>query len=140
MGPPPPAVSMSSFRRTTPMVVAALAVVLAVAAGSKPTRAAGGSAVDIYPVAGTKVANPRTTISFRGISTIPKITVTASRSGRHRGHFERHSDHRGATFIPDHAFGEGELVTVHSDTKLTRATSAGNVRFRIYSHPNPDDL
>lgn len=142
MGSPPPAVSMSSFRRSSALVAAALAVVLVVAVGTAPSSGShGGDSVDVYPVAGTKVANPRTTISFRGISTIPKIKVTASKTGRHRGHFEKHSDGKGSTFIPNDAFREGELVTVHSDTtKLTRATSAGNLRFRIYSHPNPDDL
>jgi hypothetical protein len=44
------------------------------------------------------------------------------------------------TFVPDRGFKLGELVTVHSTTPLKRATDADNVRFRIYSKPNPDDL
>src|SRR3712207_8930476 len=71
----------------------------------------------------------------------PYTTLFRSKeTGRHRGKFREHSDGQGVSFIPDEDFELGELVTVHSDTKLKRQTKAGNVRFRIYRSPNPDDL
>jgi hypothetical protein len=129
---------MPTSRRTVSLVVAALAVVVALAAGTSTASAA--DAVAMYPIGGTTTANPATTVSFRGTTSLKDFKVTGSSTGRHRGHFETHSDGQGVSFIPDKHFREGELVTVHSSTPLKRATDAGNVRFRIYSKPNPDDL
>jgi hypothetical protein len=128
-------------RRTVPLVVAALAVVLVAALGEGASSgAASGDAVAMYPIGGTTTANPDTTISFRGTTSLKDFEVKGSSTGTHRGKFRTHSDGQGVSFIPDKSFKLGELVTVHSTTPLKRATKAHNVRFRIYRTPNPDDL
>ena len=131
---------MPSPSRTVPLVAAALAVVLVVALGGGTSSGAEGDAVAMYPIGGTTTANPATSISFRGSTSLKSFRVTGSETGRHSGRFREHSDGQGVSFIPDRDFELGELVTVHSTTKLKRATSAHNVRFRIYRRPNPDDL
>jgi Arylsulfotransferase (ASST) len=132
---------MPSARRPVSLVAAALAVVLVVALGEGASSGAqSGGTVAMYPIGGTTTANPATTISFRGATKLKDFSVTASSTGRHRGKFRKHSDGQGVTFIPDHDFKLGELVAVHSTTPLKRATSAHNVRFRIYRTPNPKDL
>jgi hypothetical protein len=128
-------------KRTIPMLVAALAVVLAVALGGSTSSGAGSSTtVDVYPIAGTRVASPSTTISFRGSTHIKDLTVSGSSTHTHSGHLVTHSDGKGVSFVPDQGFHENELVTVHSSTKLTGATAAGNVRFRILTRPPQDVL
>ena len=124
-------------RRPTPRLVAALAVGLALPAAAAPAASA---AVDVYPIPGTKVANPATTISFRGSAQIKGLIVKGEQSGTHSGHFVEHSDGKGVSFVPDRRFRESEVVTVHATTRLARASSAGNVRFRIYTRPNPKDV
>ena len=137
MGPPRRPAPMSSSPRTIPMLVAALAVVLAVSVGGSPSHGASATpTVAMYPIAGTKVANPSTTVSFRGSTKIKNLTVTGSITKNHTGHLVTHSDGNGVSFVPDKRFREDELVTVHSTTKLTGATSAGNARFRIYTRPD----
>jgi arylsulfotransferase ASST len=132
---------MSSPRRTIPILAAALAVVLAVSAGGSPSRGASASStVDVYPIAGTRVANPATTISFRGSTNIKGLTVSGSKTRTHSGRLVKHSDGTGVSFVPDGQFRENELVTVHSTTRLTGATDAGNVRFRIYTRPDQKTL
>lgn len=132
---------MPSPRRTVPLLAAALAIVLVVALGGGTSSGAeSGDAVAMYPIGGTTTANPATTISFRGATSLKKFSVKGSSTGSHGGDFKEHPDGQGVTFVPDRAFKLGELVTVHSDTKLKRQTPAGNVRFRIYRKPNPDDL
>ena len=133
---------MAAPRRTASLVAAALAIVLAVALGSATSRGASssGKVVDVYPIGGTTTANPSTTVSFRGATKLSHLSVSGSSTGHHSGHFLKHSDGRGVSFIPDRAFKNGELVTVHSSTPLKRATSAGNVHFRIFSKPNRKDL
>jgi hypothetical protein len=133
-----PPSSMHSSRRTSLLVAAALAVVLAVAASGSPSRGASApGAVDVYPIGGTKMVNPDTTISFRGSTTIAGLTVTGSKSGRHSGHLVTHSDGKGVTFVPDSPFRENEGIAVKSTTRLTRADSTGTVRLHTYTRPDP---
>jgi hypothetical protein len=121
----------------TVATVAALLTVLggALASGPESRGAAAGSTIDVYPVAGTTTAGPRTQISFRGTRRISSLTVTGSKSGRHSGRVLEHSDGRGFSFVPDHRFKAGEQVIVRSDKRLTGARSDGTVRFRILTPP-----
>lgn len=128
-------------RRTIPLVVAALAVVLAGAADGSPARRASSHAtVDVYPIAGTKVANPQTTISFRGSTHIKNLTVTGSRTKTHAGHLVVHSDGKGVSFVPDHPFAEDEQVKIHSSTSLTGADSSGDVQIRTFRTPDKQTM
>jgi hypothetical protein len=119
----------------------ALAIVLAVALGvGTSSGAESGGAVAMYPIGGTTTANPDTTISFRGTTSLKDFSVSGSSTHHHSGKWRTHSDGQGVSFIPDKSFKLGELVTVHTTTPVKRATDAHNIRFRIYRTPNPDDL
>src|SRR3954468_1238760 len=132
---------MPSPNRTVPLVAVALAIVLAVALGGGTSSGAeSGDAVAMYPIGGTTTANPDTTISFRGTTSLKDFSVSGSSTHHHSGKWREHSAGQGVTFIPDRGFELGELVTVHTTTPVKRATDADNIRFRIYRKPNPDDL
>jgi len=79
---------------------------------------AAAAEISVYPAPGVTTAMPGTQISFRGApgAQLGPITVTGSRSGRHSGKLEAHSDGNGASFVPDKDFTPGERVTVR--TKL----------------------
>src|SRR5436190_2016436 len=92
--------SRMETRRTIPMLAAALALVLAVAAGGSSSSGASAShTVDVYPIAGTRVASPATTISFRGSTHIKDLSVTGSNTHAHTGHLVTHSDGKGVSFV-----------------------------------------
>ena len=100
------------------------AIALVVLAGSSAAPGAtSATTVDVYPIAGTTTANPRTQISFRGATAVNDLTVTGSRSGLHRGRAIVHPDRVGFSFVPDRPFDDGELVTVSpipSDIRIGR--------------------
>ncbi len=89
--------------------VAALAGALMLLAAA-PARAE----VAAYPAHDVKAASPRTQISFRGLApaALASIRVVGSRSGRHGGRVQAHSDGLGASFLPARPFRGGERVTV----------------------------
>ncbi|HEX4805650.1 MAG TPA: arylsulfotransferase family protein [Conexibacter sp.] len=89
----------------------ALVLVLALGCGS-----AAASVVDVYPSPGTQFASPRTQLSFRGVAPdkVGAISVSGSVTGSHSGHVVAHSDGRGASFVPDKPFAQGETVTVRT--------------------------
>jgi hypothetical protein len=95
----------------------------------------------MYPIGGTSTASPSTQISFRGTKKGPlkDITVIGAKSGVHRGRFAYHSDGQGVSFLPNHPFRDGELVTVRTSAPLVRAKS-GAVTFRILTRPSAKDL
>src|SRR5690349_2003503 len=78
------------------------------------------AAVSVYPAPGVRTAMPGTQISFRGApaAQLGPIAVTGSRSGRHRGKVEAHSDGNGGSFVPDKAFTPGERVTVRTQLDI----------------------
>jgi hypothetical protein len=91
------------------------AALLAVAAGLLlASPAAAAPSIAVFPVAGSRLGSPHTTISFRGVPAagLGAIGVSGSRSGSHTGSIRGHSDGNGASFIPDRAFTPGEVVTV----------------------------
>jgi hypothetical protein len=77
---------------------------------------ASAATISVYPAPGVRTAMPGTQLSFRGApaSKLGRVTVTGSRSGRHRGTFKPHSDGNGASFVPARAFRPGERVTVRT--------------------------
>jgi len=82
--------------------------------------ASAGAVVDAYPSPGTQFASPHTQLSFRGVApaSIHWISVTGTRSGVHRGRLVAHSDGRGASFVPDKPFAQGETVTVRTSLPI----------------------
>jgi hypothetical protein len=97
-----------------------------------PRSARAPGTVSVFPVPGTKVASPATTISFRGLDppTVGTVTVTGSVSGAHTGSFVNHSDGAGASFVPAQPFTPGE--TVHVQTHLAiRGAKKGAFTFTV---------
>jgi hypothetical protein len=81
-------------------------------------------ALSVYPAPGVRSASPDSQISFRGAAAdeLGEISVTGSRSGRHDGRLEEHSDGKGASFMPSTPFTEGERVTVRTDLDIVNAS------------------
>jgi hypothetical protein len=92
----------------------------------------------VYPLAGTPDASPKSEISFRGIDPgrLTGIRVVGSKSGRHDGRLEPHSDGLGASFLPREPFQRGEEVTVRAGVPLVGARN-GAISFRIARLPVP---
>jgi hypothetical protein len=122
----------------------ALASVLValVAAGCAHARHGSGAAapspVAVYPLAGTPDASPASEISFRGIAPgkLRGVRVVGSKTGRHAGKLEPHSDGQGASFVPARRFAPGETVRVRAGVPLVGA-HGGAVSFRIERPPVP---
>ena len=117
-------------------MVALAAVACSSAAGTSDGGGKGSGDVAVYPLAGTPDASPLSEISFRGIEPdkVGGIVVIGSKSGRHRGKLEAHSDEMGASFVPAKRFAAGETVFVRANVPLVGARK-GSVRFRIASPP-----
>ena len=132
-------------RRLFSPVLAALVALGAFAALAAPAQ----SAVSVYPVAGTKYAGEKTTISFRGIKPkalkLDKITVIGSKTGIHKGKKLPHSDGKGVSFVT-RKFARGERVRIKTRLKIVGAKN-GDFTYRIgqftacllYTSPSPRD-
>src|SRR5438270_10009310 len=70
----------------------------------------------ISPLDGTPDASPQTQISFLGVpeQEITAVSVVGSRSGSHAGQLRPYTSSAGASFLPAHAFLQGERVTVRA--------------------------
>jgi hypothetical protein len=101
-------------------ILIAAGVALLALAGAGPAAAA---TISVYPAPGVTTAMPETQISFRGAppSQLGPIVVSGSRSGRHTGKVEAHSDGNGASFVPDRDFRPGERVTVRTQLDIAGA-------------------
>jgi hypothetical protein len=99
-----------------PSAVGAVAILAAAGAAN-----ASAAPPTVSPLPGTPDASPRTQISFLGVApdALKAISVTGSRSGRHRGRLAAYSNGDGASFVPDRPFRQGERVRV-----LARAAGA----------------
>jgi hypothetical protein len=119
------------------IVAAALAVLLSGLLGTTGSRAA-APAVSVFPIAGSKVADPATQLTFRGIPTsqFGTITVTGSKSGLHTGTVETDSDGAGGSFLPAKPFTAGETVTVKTALNIVGGT-AGSYSFTINTPASP---
>ena len=80
------------------------------------SAALAGVPVDVSPAPGSATADPRTQISFLGLtpSQIRKLSVVGARSGTHAGRLEAYSQGDGASFVPDAPFQPGERVLVRA--------------------------
>jgi hypothetical protein len=101
---------------------------LGLAAGSQAATAP----VSVFPTNGSKLANPHTQITFRGLSTrqFGSISVVGSSSGRHSGTVLSDSDNRGGSFVPAKPFVSGETVTVSTRLNIVGASN-GTFRFTV---------
>jgi hypothetical protein len=90
-----------------------LALVLALAAPG-PAAAATPRDLALSPAPGTPDASARTQISVLGTApaNIRGVTVSGAASGAHPGRLEHYSGNRGASFVPDKPFEDGERVSV----------------------------
>jgi hypothetical protein len=130
-------------RLRSTLAAVALVVGVAFASGSSP---AAGPTLAVFPAQGVSVASPNTQISFRGapLSSISGVKVSGSSTGSHSGALKEHSDHHGASFLPNAPFKNGEKVTVRANQPLVGQHS-GVVTFTIakppghYSLPTPAD-
>lgn len=125
------------------MVVLAVTVAAAVAAifsGLLGTTGSGAAstAVSVFPIAGDKVANPATQLTFRGLPTsqFGAITVTGSKSGVHSGTIAGDSDGAGGSFLPAKPFAAGETVTVKTALNIAGGT-AGTYSFTVQTPAKP---
>jgi hypothetical protein len=84
--------------------------------------AASAVPVTVSPLPGTLTAMPQTQISFLGAaaSSLSKIAVVGSSSGRHSGRLRSYASIRGASFQPGKAFTPGEHVSVRATWKTPR--------------------
>jgi hypothetical protein len=97
-----------------------LIVLVALAAGLGLLAPAGSLAAPetgklaISPQPNTPAASPQTQISILGAprSQIRSVSVTGQSSGVHPGRLLSYSGHRGASFVPDQPFTQGEAVSV----------------------------
>ncbi len=89
-----------------------LAAILTAGAAATPALAAGGQRLTISPAQGTPDASPQTQVSVLGVAPqrIRSVKVTGSVTGEHRGSLRDYSSSRGASFIPDQPFTQGERV------------------------------
>jgi hypothetical protein len=95
----------------TSLLVAATALTVAPAA-----RAASQArpAITISPALGTPDAGPATQISLLGVApaAIVSVRVAGARTGLHAGRLRSYSARRGASFVPNAPFAQGERVAV----------------------------
>ena len=105
--------------------------------GTTASRAA-SPAVSVFPIAGDRVADPATQLTFRGIpaSRLGAITVTGSKSGVHSGTVEGDSDGAGGSFLPSKKFTAGETVTVKTALNIVGG-NAGTYSFTVQTPGNP---
>ena len=115
---------------------------VAIACSSVAAHTSGGGAgsesvVAVYPLSGTPDASSSSEISFRGIDPdkLADVTVVGSKSGRHAGKLQAHSDGMGASFVPAKPFRSGETVHVGANVRLV-GQRGGSVSFRVAVPPH----
>ncbi len=115
--------SNAGLRATVRNLTLALGALILLAA---PQGAA--AAIPVYPAPGTLTAGSGTQISFRDVApaALGTVTVTASKSGKHPGTLQAHSDGKGASFIPAKPFKPGDKVTVSSAASGTFSFTVGD--------------
>ena len=93
--------------------------------------------VAVYPLSGTPDASSSSEISFRGIDPdkLADVTVVGSKSGRHAGKLQAHSDGMGASFVPAKPFRTRRAVHVGANVRLV-GQRGGSVSFRVAVPPH----
>jgi hypothetical protein len=76
--------------------------------------------VTVSPLPGSRVASPRTQISFLGVAAgdLGSVSVVGSQTGAHSGRLAAYSQGDGASFLPTRPFAEGERVSVHARVRI----------------------
>jgi hypothetical protein len=84
---------------------------------------AAAATISAYPAPGTRTAMTETQISFRGAppAALGTIAVSGSRSGKHAGTLQAHSDGQGASFVAAKPFRAGERVAVRTGLDIAGA-------------------
>ncbi len=98
--------------RTAGAAVAAGAVALA--AGVIAPLASAHARPAVSPAPGTPDVSPQTQISILGVNPdrIRSVRATGDETGAHAGSLRRYANGRGASFVPNEAFAEGEHVNL----------------------------
>jgi hypothetical protein len=126
------------MRRGRRWAIAAAAVCGFAVAASGGDAQVTTARVSAFPSPGTVAARAETQISLRGApaSQLGTITVTGERSGAHPGRLLEHSDGRGASFVPDAAFAQGERVIVRTGLDVAGGRG-GAFSFVVPRRPSP---
>jgi Arylsulfotransferase (ASST) len=100
--------------------------------------ALGASTVAVSPLNGTPDASPYSQISFLGVpaNEIADVTVTGSSTGGHSGTLKAYATQPGASFLPTHAFAQGERVTASAVVGPKGHTSTVRTTFTVLRFPN----
>jgi hypothetical protein len=107
-----------------------LAVAVAILAGAIHAAPASAAGLTVSPAPGTPAASPETQISVLGPAPnrIRSVDAAGAATGSHPGELRSYSGGRGASFIPDEPFEEGERVTA---TVRVRGRSPVHFSFTI---------
>ncbi len=106
--------------------------------GTLNTSARLDGLVTVSPLPGSRDATPQTQISFLGVPAdeLMGVTVSGSRTGRHRGRMVAYSQGDGASFLPAHPFAAGETVTMHAQLRANGGAQQLTDQFAIaYQDP-----
>lgn len=97
-------------------------------AAPSPGRAAAG--VQALPFGGTPDVSPTSALDFLGASPtqLGSITVNGSRTGVHAGKLSALPDGRGAAFLPDRPFADGESVSVRASLRASGSSPRPEIR------------
>lgn len=129
-------------RRLISRVLIAAIALFALGFTGSTAQAAKSKGISVYPVAGTKYAGDKTTISFRGIKPkqlkLNKISVIGGKSGVHKGKKLPHSDGKGVSFVPKKKFRRGETVSIKTSLRIVGAKK-GDFKYRIGRFTAKDD-
>jgi hypothetical protein len=100
--------------------------------------ALGAGTVAVSPLNGTPDASPYSQISFLGVpaNEIADVTVTGSSTGSHSGTLKAYATQPGASFLPTHAFAQGERVTASAVVGPKGHTSTVRTTFTVLRFPN----
>jgi Arylsulfotransferase (ASST) len=114
--------------------VCALAAIASFAGGAS----AASPVLSAFPSPGTQYALPGTQIAFRGVpaGSLGSISVVGSQSGTHTGHIAADSDGDGGSFLPEHPFVAGEVVTVTTHLNIANANQ-GAFQFKVATPAAP---
>jgi hypothetical protein len=92
-----------------------------------------GTSLAVSPLPDSRSASPRTQISMLGVrsSSLERVSVSGSRSGRHAGSLRAYSQGDGASFVPATPFRAGETGTVRGDLREPSRTTAFAYHFAV---------
>ena len=108
------------------LLTGSLLLALLLAGAGWSTAASADSGLRVVPFPGTPDAAPKSDVIFSALlpAELRSVTVTGSRSGRHRGRLERLPAGAGTAFIPDRQFQAGERVQVTAALSSPQAGTA----------------